>query len=867
MTTSLPLSSGWTLHPLRLADGAPELPAEIPATVPGVVHTDLLAASLIEDPYLDLNEQKDAWIGRSDWAYRTVLSAPPAGERTALVFDGLDTIATVLLDGVEIGRTRNQHRTHRFDVTGIVREGTLLEVRFDDVWAYAEALRDELGPRPNEYPTPGNFVRKMAANFGWDWGPQLVTAGIWREARLEGWSGARLGDVITQVTVEDGVGRVQVTAAVDAAIDAERVVHVAVAGVEAAGRVEDGHAVVELRIPDVDLWWPHGYGPQTRYHLAILLEEDGRILEERTRRIGFRSVELDTSADAHGTGFTFVVNGVRTVIRGANWIPEDCFPSRVTRERYRARLRDAVDANLNLIRVWGGGIYESDDFYDLCDELGLLTWQDFLFACAAYPEEEPLRSEVEAEARDNIARLSGHPSLVLFNGANENIEGFHDWGWQAKLEGRTWGLGYYVGLLPSLVAELAPWTPYWANSPYSGTMDIHPNDPAHGTKHVWDVWNRVDWTGYASYVPRFAAEYGFQGPPTWSTLTAAIHDDPLTPESPGMLLHQKAADGMAKLRRGLRPHFPEPRDVEEWHYLTQLNQARAVAFGTAFWRAQRPVCMGTIVWQLNDCWPVTSWSAVDGYGRRKPLWHALRRVNAERLAVFTDAGRELVLVNDGVADWEVRGTIALRGFDGAVREEERVALTVPALSSVRVAVGSPSAAIASTGSSSGAASSSPGSATSSLGPVTSSPEPATSSSEPATSSSEPATSSPEPVEGDAPADVVLVADLSGLDRPLVHAFREDRDLALEDVEVQVIVGRWSDGVHEVVLEAPSFVRGASLFPDRVDAASWVSDLDLDLFPGEPVAVRVHSAAPLDAAALASTLRTLNPLVARTPPAP
>ncbi|MGM1018018.1 MAG: glycosyl hydrolase 2 galactose-binding domain-containing protein [Actinomycetota bacterium] len=815
MTHLIPLDSEWTLHPVRLAEGAPELPAQITASVPGTVHTDLLAAGLIADPYLDLNEQKDAWIGHSDWVYRTVIRDVPSGDRLALAFDGLDTVATVFLDGDEVGRTINQHRSYRFDVTGRVREGSVVEVRFDDVWAYAEALRDELGERPNEYPTPGNFVRKMAANFGWDWGPQLVTAGIWREARIEGWSRARLDEVVTQVTVDaDGAGRVQVSTRVDSDGESDaRTVRIAVAGVSADAPVaSDGTARIELRVPGVERWWPRGMGGQRRYDVTITLDEDGSTVDTRTRRVGFRSVELDTSADEHGTGFTFVINGIRTVIRGANWIPEDCFPSRVTRDRYRARLQDAVDANLNLIRVWGGGIYESFHFYDLCDEMGLLTWQDFLFACAAYPEEEPLRSEVEAEARENVARLSGHPSLVLFNGANENIEGWHDWGWQQKLEGRTWGLGYYTEMLPGIVSEVAPWTPYWANSPYSGTLDIHPNDPAHGTKHIWDVWNRVDYTGYAAYVPRFAAEYGFQGPPTWSTLTRAIHDEPLTPQSPGMLLHQKAADGMAKIRRGMAPHFPEPVGIEEWHYLAQLNQARAIVFGTGFWRAQRPVCMGTVVWQLNDCWPVTSWAAVDGDGRRKPLWHALRRVNAERLAVIaeTDGVLTLHLVNDGVADWNVRGRLERSSFTGEVHAEEPIALTVPALSSTTVPL-----------------------ATELVDPV-------------------------------APTAEILVATLSGVldGRPLVHTFAEDKSLALEDVEVRVVVGEWQKGAHPVTLTADSLVRGASLFPDRVRSDAWVSDLDLDLLAGESVTVTVHTPVPLEASALASTLRTLNPLVAR-----
>lgn len=831
-SSSLDSDSGttWTLHPVRLAEGAPVLPDTIGATVPGVVHTDLLDAALIVDPYLGMNEQVDAWIGHSEWAYRARIAAPAddaAAEHIELVFDGLDTIATVSLDGVELGRTRNQHRTYRFDVTDALRAagvaGAELEVRFDDVWAHAEALRDELGDRPNDYPTPGNFVRKMAANFGWDWGPQLVTAGIWRTVRLESWSGARLMSVVPQVTVDDeGAGLVQVTAVVNATTPAVCTVRIAVGDLFAEVPVAtSGTTTATLRVPEIERWWPRGMGAQKRYDLDVTLREGADVLDVRSRKIGFRTVALDTTPDAHGTPFTFIINGTPVFIRGANWIPEDCFPSRVTRERYRARLTDAVDANLNMIRVWGGGIYESFDFYDLCDELGLLSWQDFLFACATYPEEQPLAGEVEAEARDNVARLAGHPSLVIWNGNNENIWAWHDWGWQAKLEaapgGKSWGLGYYTDLLPEIVAEIDPSVPYWEGSPYSGVADIHPNDPAHGNMHIWDTWNRVDYRHYADYRPRFASEFGFQGPATWSTIQHAIADESQHPDSPAMLLHQKAGDGNAKIIRGMLPHLPAPArradghyDLEQWHYLAQLNQARAVAFGTGYWRTLRPLCMGTIMWQLNDCWPVTSWSMVDGYGRRKPLWHAVRRVNAERFALIRrgETGLVLHLVNDGVTSWRAAGVVQTQDFGGGVHAEQEIDVIVAPLSSLRVDLSRGVSTVRDTG------------------------------------------------------HQVVVARLDGLldDRPVVFLYAEDLDLGLQDAPVDVQVGTWVDGVQPVTLTAQTFTRGASLFPDRLDAAAWVSDVDLDLFAGEPVTVQVHADTPLDAAALASTLRTLNTLV-------
>ncbi|MGF3057029.1 glycoside hydrolase family 2 protein [Microbacterium sp. YY-01] len=843
---SLSSASGqvWMLHPVRLADGAPEIPHDIAASVPGVVHTDLLAAHLIDDPYVGVNEPKSAWIGRSDWAYRTRIDASGLAdaERVELVFDGLDTVATVRLDGAVIAQTANQHRTYRWDVTEQVRAagaaGCLLEVEFADVWAHAEALRDQLGDRPNDYPTPGNFVRKMAANFGWDWGPQLVTAGVWRDVRLEAWSRARLATVVPQVDVHEhdgvrGVGTVRVTTTVDMAKHSGAGI-AGIAGIDGAGMsvqatltaahgtvevsaqatIAEGRAIVDLAVDDVALWWPQGAGAQPLYRLQVqLVDAEGAVLDRRIRNIGFRRIELDTTPDAAGAAFTFRVNGVPIFVRGANWIPEDCFPSRITPEWYARRVNDAREANLNLLRVWGGGIYESEDFYDACDERGIMVWQDFLFACATYPEEEPLRSEVEAEARDNVARLAGRASLVLWNGNNENIWGWHDWGWQRKLAeapgGTTWGMGYYTQLLPSVVAEIDPATPYWAGSPYSGSPDIHPNDPGYGTMHVWDVWNRVDYRRYADYRPRFSSEYGFQGPATWATIVQGIEAEPQHPDSEAMLLHQKAPNGNDKIARGMLPHLPQPRDFAEWHYLAQVNQARAVEFGTGWWRTLRPHCMGTVMWQLNDCWPVTSWAAVDGYGRRKPLWHAVRRVNALRWGLIrrTDHGLSLFVVNDGDKTWQAEGELVRRRFDNVVYAREHFSAPVEPQSLVEIPLSSVMSGVRDTG------------------------------------------------------YEIISAHIVGLERPIVFSYVDDVDMGLADGPVEVDVAPWHEGQHRVTLRAEHFVRGASLFPDRIAPDAWVSDVDLDLFAGEPVAVTVHSSEPLDPDALAATLRTLNPLVA------
>ncbi|GAB2827538.1 glycoside hydrolase family 2 protein [Streptomyces daliensis] len=728
-----PLCEGWTLHHETPCHEGRSVPAT-PATVPGCVHTDLLAAGLIPDPYLGENERDVAWVGRADWTYTTTLPArqqpSPASpeyehERTDLVFDGLDTVAAVTLGGRLLATTRNMHRSYRFDVTEALRTGTdrTLAVRFTSAYTEAESERDRLGDRPNSYPEPFPYLRKMACSFGWDWGPTLVTAGIWKPVRLEHWSTARLACVRPLVTVEaDGTtGRVEAHVEIERAASGQGrplTAELRVAGVRATVPVapDATGTVVTLRVPDVRLWWPRGHGEQPLYDCEVTLHgpakegpaEDGTggaTLDSWTRRVGFRTVALDTSPDAHGTAFALVVNGRRIFARGVNWIPDDTFPSRITPARYAHRLRQAAEANVDLVRVWGGGLYESEAFYDACDALGLLVWQDFPFACAAYPEEEPLRSEVEAEARENVTRLASHPSLALWCGNNENLWGHEDWDWKPRLGELSWGEGYYLDLLPRVVAELDPTRPYWPGSPWSGSWDHHPNDPAHGTHHSWEVWNRTDYADYLRDVPRFVAEFGWQAPPAWATLRRALPDDPLTdPASPGMLQHQKAADGNTKLARGLARHFTgrsgsvaegsctvaegagatsssveRELGFDAWHYLAQLTQVRAVSTGIEHWRSHWPRCAGTVVWQLNDCWPVTSWAAVDGDGRAKPLHHELRRLYADRLLTFQEREGALtvVAVNQSRTEWSAR--LVLRrhsaSADGAVLAESTLPFT------------------------------------------------------------------------------------------------------------------------------------------------------------------------------------------------
>ncbi|WP_433087079.1 glycoside hydrolase family 2 protein [Dactylosporangium sp. CA-052675] len=798
-----PLHSGWTV---RVAGDDPDGVAPtgpLPASVPGCVHTDLLAAGLIPDPYLDDNERRLAWIGRTPWLYETTFDAGPVdADRVQLVAEGLDTIASVTFNGVELGRTANMHREYRFDVTDHVRAtGNQLSIRFDSAYAYAEAVRDQVGARPNAYDEPFQYIRKMACNFGWDWGPTLVTAGVWRPIGLHMWSMARLARVRPLVTVDGGTGRVEVRADLERARTGALRLRVAVAGQTMTVDVpaDATQATAVLEVPDVTLWWPRGLGDAHRYELAVTLEDPAgaTTLDGWRGRIGFRTVELDTTPDADGSRFALRVNGTPIFVRGVNWIPDDAFVTRVTRERYAERLEQACAAGVNYLRVWGGGRYESDDFYDLADELGLMVGQDFLFACAAYPEEEPLRSEVAAEAREQVVRLMTHPSLVMWVGNNENIWGFHDWGWREALDGRSWGEGYYLDVLPGIVAELDPGRPYWPGSPWSGNSSLHPNDPDHGTTHIWDVWNTHDYRHYRGYRPRFVAEFGFQAPPAFATLRRAVSDDPLTPTSPGIAHHQKAIDGNAKLARGLEGHFPAPATFDDWHWATQLNQARAISFGVEHFRSLRPLCMGTIVWQLNDNWPVTSWSAVDGDGRRKPLWYALRRSYAQRLLTLQprDGRLALVAVNDSSTPWIAEIEVRRVTFAGDPRAKATIPLEVPAGGALTVPL------------------------------------------------------STELSTADEPAAELIVAD-SSTDTDTERAlwcFAEDVDLRYPPAVTDVAVRRGETGL-VIEVTAGTLLRDLTLFADRLDPAATVDRQLVTLLPGESATFRVRGGRSLEALA-------------------
>ncbi len=667
----------------------------IAATVPGCVHTDLLAAGLIDDPWVGLAESAQHWIEACDWTYRTTLPTMPAGDRHELLFEGLDTIADVTLDGTVVLEARDQHRTWQVDVTDRLGPGAhVLEVLFHSPAEWAAERERRLGAWPRNYPDPMNQIRKQASDFGWDWGPTLIGAGIWRPVSLVSWTTARLDEVRVSATAPGRVPPLRADISVaraEGAPEGALHVEVRVAGEASSVELTDDTARIELSVPDASLWWPRSHGAPSLHHCVVTLRDaSGTVLDTWTRQVGFRDVAIVSEPDALGRSFAIHVNGERVWVRGADWIPDHTYQTEVTPARVQERIDQAVAANMDLLRIWGGGTFESDAFYDACDRAGLLVWQDLPFACASYPEDPETMDDVAGEIRDAVARLGSHPSLAVWNGSNECIWGWFDWDWQGPLAGREWGLGYYLDLAPRLLAELDPDRPYQPSSPWSGTLDIHPNDDAHGTSHLWDVWNRLDYQAYRTHRPRFVPEFGYQAPPTWATLRDALGADGMRLKSPELGAHQKAMGGMAKLQRGLDRRFPGIERLEDWHFLAQLEQARALWVGLTHLRSLHETCSGAVVWQLNDCWPSISWALVDVAGRLKPAWYAVRAAYRDRLAAFAvdpDATRpHVALVNDHAVPWHAQGSLRRVDLDGSVRASAPVDVSVPARGASTMAI-------------------------------------------------------------------------------------------------------------------------------------------------------------------------------------
>ena len=690
--------TGWTVR----AEGRD--PIEVPPFTHASIHA-VLARAGIQQPWTGARAELDSeWVGRTAWTFACEVDVPgpDAGRNCVLAIDTIDGPCEVFISGMDsgpvpLGGHMSEHLPFEARVPDALRGGrALLELRFrapvDEVLRWQERL----GARPvNGDWTPFCFARSAACGFGWDWGPRVPGVGFYG-ARFDCWTATRITGVsVAQRWNDDGSVTVRVTP--QGEFDPARLVCV-VREREGTARVECD-ARGEARIQPARRWttWDRGGSNAGVWWNAMVGFRDaqGAFKPIATTRFAPRRIELDAAEDAAGRRFRFILDGEPLFARGANLIP----PLLGARHEHDwiGEMRRYRDTGFNMVRVWGGGNYLPDAFYEACDELGILVWQDFMFACATYPEDEPFASLVAREAAHQVARLSHHPSLALWCGGNEDILAWWSWGWKDRLaEGQSWGRRYWLETLPAAVAAHDPGTPYWAESPYSGSMELHPNDPDHGDRHTWDAEAKIE--GYRTILPRFSSEFGHQSPPCWATLVAhglaTDHDADAMSSADfveALRLRQKAWGGDEfQYRPFLSARFAEARGARAYVAQAQHLQARAMSVAMHWLRAGAPRSMGALIWQWNDVWAGHSWSLVDVDGRAKPAWHAVRRACAPRMLSieptggFThgSAGAPEVVLSDDRAfvdpAWcsreRARVTIERIDFTGAVHARAQVEL-------------------------------------------------------------------------------------------------------------------------------------------------------------------------------------------------
>ncbi len=623
-----------------------------PATVPGCVHTDLLRAGVIADPLRGVNEAGLQWIDERDWEYslRFPVDARMLQEEVVdLAADGLDTIATVRVNGAEVARTENMFIGHRWNVKRLLRRGrNTLSIRFDSATRYIRTHRLDHAPRDINDPVGRcTVIRKEQCQFGWDWGPRYVTAGIWRDLRLEGWSGNRLAGVaVTQVHAKDGSVTLKL-APEFARPDRRATCRWRISSSSGTDLSGTGSSIL-IRKPE--LWWPSGQGPQPLYTLEVeATGADGRRIGSWVRRIGLRTIALDRHPDKWGESFQFVVNGRPIFAKGANWIPASTFVAGLRRRDYARDLQAAVAAHMNMVRVWGGGIYESEGFYDLCDELGLLVWQDFMFACTLYPGDAAFIASSQAEADYQVRRLRHRACLALWCGNNEiwSINAHDLVNPKKKAQRRDYERLFHRAL-PKVVGKRGGSTPYWPSSPWRGDEDAtHSAGEKRGDSHYWDVWHgRNPVKEYEKWNFRFASEFGMQS--YNSSATQALFSPRGDRNIFGAALetHQKNRGGNQVILDYVSRRYRFPRDQDSLIYLSQLNQVFCIQTGVAHYRRLMPRCMGALYWQLNDCWPVASWSSIEFTGRWRALHHAARRFYAPTFVSAHVPGDEIFGINN-----------------------------------------------------------------------------------------------------------------------------------------------------------------------------------------------------------------------------
>lgn len=838
------------------ATAHPKAAQWLPAQVPGTVQTDLIAAGLTPDPFYRDNEGTIQWVGLSDWQYQTrfqVDAATLARGHVELVFDGLDTLAEVSLNGRRILEADNMFRRWRVDVKPLLKRGdNLLEVK---LYSPIKKIQPWLAAQP--YALPGaydsafgdepvarhssTYVRKAPYHFGWDWGPRIVTAGIWKDVKLEAWDAARVDELhVAQQRVDADAAQLEAQITLEAGRGGPLQVELQVLdpdGREVARLSEQRHVDpgrnridLPLRIAQPRRWFPAGYGAQDRYRFVARVRDAGGDTQRIEQFAGLRTVELRREQDRWGKGMAIVVNGIPVFAKGANLIPLDSFPTRATEATMRRTLQDARDANMNMLRMWGGGHYQDPRFYEIADELGIMIWQDFMFGGAIPPYDVAFRENTRREAVEQVRRLRDHPSIVLWCGNNEVQTGWENWGdrvtfkqsldpeERSRIErGMTTLFG---SVLRGAVEQYSPGTPYWATSPgtdFDGAADQE-ND---GDMHYWKVWGgpALPVSEYMGVTPRFMSEYGLQSFPDMRTVRAFAADGDLQPESPVMRAHQKfdKGNGNQRLLLYIRREFGEPKDFESFVYLSQLMQAEGIAIAAEHLRASRPQSMGSLYWQLNDVWPGASWSSVDYYGRWKALHFHARRFYAPELvaALRRDGTTTVSLVSDRTTPLAARWRVRVLDVDGRPLSSRTLPAQLAPLSSTPVA----------------------------------------------------RYGDAELLKGADPARTFAVFELLDGERVLSRQsvfFDAAKRLALPRAQID---SRWQPEGDGYALTLSSPVLAREVWLSFGDHDVQLSDNAFDLLPGEPLTVHVRSAAGLETLQAALQLRDLASTLAGAPAEP
>ena len=680
----IPLLSDWKFRQVPASTDTSSAPW-FPAAVPGDVDTALLQNHLIPDPFYRENESKLQWIEKADWEYESSFDVRPAvlaHKNVTLVFKGLDTRAIVSVNGKDALTADNAFREWRLDAKSLLHPGkNRIHVLF---------------PSETAAPGPKPYIRRPAYEYGWDWGPRFVLSGISGPVQLETWDDARISDLsVRQPQVSAEVAHLSVEADVMASHDGpgELRLRYGIGGVhelQQNAMLHTGlnHMVFPVEIPRPQLWFPVGYGGQPIYNFHLDVSMDDRMQDSRNVRTGLRSVVLRRDVDAWGRSFEFVVNGIPIFAKGADVIPLDSFPSRVSTSDYRHLLTSAVQANMNMIRHWGGGYYETDEFYDICDELGLMVWQDMMFANNWKPGDYALKQNVAVEVDEQIRRLRNHPSVVLLCGNNELEPVFKGEKQTAGITVDRPALQYYLttfsGIIGAAAARLEPEIPFWPSSP---SADYEPTSATYnsGDVHDWTVWHgEQPFSAYEEHFPRFVTEYGFQSFPLIDSVRKfTLPEDRTSITTPVMLAHQKNASGNALIHEYLLRDYSEPKNFESFLYVSQILQAEGIKIGAEHLRRNRNRIMGSIYWQLNDCWPVASWSSIDSYGRWKALQYYARRFYSPVLvSPHVENGMlRVAVVSDQTSDLGAELHVRLVTLTGKILGDWTKAITVPKLSS------------------------------------------------------------------------------------------------------------------------------------------------------------------------------------------